>query len=343
MSLWQELAAHLKADSALAALDRGQCEAIIDALAWVIYADQEASFLEKTELEHLVAQLPWALADAHAAEEYARQALSLAQEIARDEDARARLAADIAARLGDAQARKQAYKMAAHIAHANWDADLDERRALAALADALQIPTPFAEAILEDVARGHDPQAAGGLDVDTDAESIPASASQTIRDVLSRDFMQGFFSDLFRSDELKHLTEQAALAFVDALAISLVADGYPEPEELEEFRAQLEQLPFSLDDVSHVQARVDIVIETMRQASEPEQLAFIQALSAKIPSQALRERALSMAIMISHADYAITRHEQDMLERIAQGFGVDHDRLAQLIAQVKSAQAEWLD
>jgi len=335
MGFWSEIADSLRQDEVLAGLTAAQCEAVIDALLLIIYADEEASFLELNELEHLLHELPWALKNAAEVDAYTEASAAKLSALKTDA-ARESFAASLCARLGDIEVRKRTFKMAASLAYANWDASKQEHHVLMILANGLEIPAPFAQAMVEDVS--HDSAAPAGLDESTN----PTGLNNTIRDVLSKDFLQGFFSGLFADDDLKHLGEEAALAFVDALSISLIADGYPETEELQEFKAQLEQLPFSKADIVNVQARVEITISSMRQASEPEQLAFVKQVSAKIPSAKLREQALRMAISISNADFAITDAESKMLRLIADGLGVEPARLQTLITEVRASQDHGL-
>lgn len=340
MGFWSQIADNLKTDEVLATFGRAQCEALVDALLLMVLADGEASFLELQELEHMLHELPWALKNAQRIDDYTEHA---ARQIAAltTEAQKLTVAQEVGARLGTTESKKRVFKMAAKLAYANWDASSEEHHALMLLANGFHIPEPFAQAILEDVhaEQNNPPQ---GLDGSTNAEDVPAAVTNTVRDVLNKDFLKGFFSDLFDDDDLKHLDEEAALAFVDALCISLVADGYPEPEELQEFKTQLEQLPFSHQDISHIQARVEITINSLRSASNDAQLTLIQGVSAKLPSQPLRERAFKMAVAISNADFAITQNEQAMLYRIAQGFDIDAERAKRLIGEVRATQDHGL-
>lgn len=335
MGFWSEIADSLKQDEVLAGLEAAQCEAVIDALLLIIYADDEASFLELNELEHLLHELPWALKNAAEVDAYTEASAAKISAIKGD-DAREAFAASLAARLGEMEVRKRTFKMAASLAYANWDASKQEHLVLMILARGLEIPAPFAQAMVEDVS--HESAPPEGLDEPTN----PSPLTSTVREVLSKDFLQDFFSGLFADDDLKHLDEEAALAFVDALSISLVADGYPESEELQEFKMQLEQLPFSQEDIASVQARVEITINSMRHSASQDQLAFVKNISAKIPSTKLREQALRMAIAISNADFAITDAESKMLRLIADGLGVEAARLQTLITEVRASQDHGL-
>ena len=306
MGFFKDIADLMVKDDSLRDLDRSQCEAIIDAMVFLAYADGEETVLERAELDHLLHELPWALHEGHAAEDYkAERAAAIKASIDAGEFNARDVANSIAERLEGTDLRKKALKMAAAVAYANWDAGEHEDAAT------------FWE---------------GELEEDTDAEHIPAPAQNTIRDVLSQDFLQGFFTDLFDGDELRHLDEEASYAFVDALSLALVSDGYPEEEELREFKSQLESLPFASDDAEHVKARVEIVIETLRQLDGDGRVAYMRDVAAKIPSDAFKDRALQMAVMITNADLEITKEETSMLMQLADAFDISSERVEELIS-----------
>ena len=157
MSEWQAITAKIKRDDALRELDAAGCEAIIDALALVMYADDEASFLELSELELLLHALPWALSAPGEVERYTEQAVRRAQSL-RSASARHAQVSDIAARLPSPHARKQTLMMAAAMAQANFHTSVAERALLMALADAFVLPRPIASA---HTIEGRSVQAAG--------------------------------------------------------------------------------------------------------------------------------------------------------------------------------------
>lgn len=340
MGFFKDIADLMIKDDSLRDLDRSQCEAIIDAMVLLAYADGEETVLERAEVDHLLHELPWALHEGHAAEKYKaeRDAEMKAAVEAGALDARA-YAEEIAKRLEGAELRKKALRMASAIAYANWDAGDHEFDMLMVLADALDIPAPIARAMImdsEEQATSFDED----LEEDTDAEAIPAPAQNTIRDVLSKDFLQGFFSNLFDGDDLRHLDEAASYAFVDALSLALVSDGYPQPEELREFKAQLESLPFATEDAEHVKARVEIVIDTLRQLGEGGRIEYMRDVAAKIPSDSLKDRALQMAVVIANADLEITKEETSVLMQMARAFDIDASRVEELIGEASKGNED---
>lgn len=332
MALWKEIADSInKHDEQLKSLTRQECEAIIDALNLLVYADGTESVLERAELENLLHDLPWVMAEGDLAREYLQKsALCLSEATAKGKEAMARSAEGIAARLQGVKIRKRTLKMAAAIAHVDWHATDLERFALTSLAKAFEIPAPFAEAIIEEIEQDAS-RTLSILEEETEPELVPRAAEQTIRNVLSTSFLNGFFDDLFDDDELKHLDDAESMAFIDALSIALVADGYPEKEELAEFKAQLEKLPFSSEDIDRVQLRVESCLHTLRATPDHKLDDFIHNVASRISSQHLKERALDMAIHITHADLDITREEHRMLQRIARGFNIPSARLHDMV------------
>lgn len=339
MSFWREIADKLGKDELLKTLNQSQCEAIIDALNLLVYADGEESLLERAELEHLLHDLPWVLSEGDKVASYrAESATRHKQAAARGKQGLLEAAQEIAARLEGVKLRKKALKMAAAVAYADWNAGKHEHDALLALARAFEIPDPFARAMIADIEAEN--TGVAFLDEPTEPELVPLAAERSIREVLSTSFLQGFFLNLFADESLRHLSHDAAMAFVDALAIALVADGYPEQEELREFKSQLEQLPFSKEQAIEVKHRVEGCLTTLRQTPDAELDAFIDAVAARIPSESLKERALIMAVHITHADLDITHEEHRMLHRIARGFGISADRLDTLIQDIKEDTEE---
>ena len=339
MGFFKEIADSLIKDNSLRELSVKQCEAIIDAMTLVAYADGEETFLERQELEHLLHELPWTLRDAGTVDAYrAASAERMEAVVGRGESEVRMAASDIGFRLETLEAKKQAYKMAIAVAYADWDADHQEHKALHLLAEALEIPQPFAGAMMRDVE-------ASSLDVvsleeTTDQEVVPAPTAKSVRDVLSTNFLRGFFTDLFNDDELLHMEEGASYAFVDALTLALVADGYPELEELREFKSQLESLPFAVEDAEHVRSRVEIVIDTLSKLDAQGRFDYMQGVSDRIPSSSLKERALAMAIGITNADLDITDEESSILLQMANAFGVSSERMQQMIERVRARDTE---
>jgi uncharacterized tellurite resistance protein B-like protein len=340
MAFWRDIADKLgNKDDLLGSLDQSQCEAIIDALNLLVYADGQETVLERAELEHLIHELPWALSEGKKASAYLEQsAHKIKRASERGEQGLGEIAVEVADRIKGVKLRKRTLKMAAAVAYSDWHAGPLEHFALLTLAEAFEIPKPFAQAIITDME--NDAHGVTFLDDNTEPELVPIAAEHTIRDVISTSFLSGFFDELFDNDDLKHLDREEAMAFIDALAIALVSDGYPEQEELNEFKTQIEKLPFSAEDTARVQLRVESCLHTIRATPDRELDAFIGQVAAKISSPRLKERALTMGIHITHADFDITREEHIMLKRIARGFGVDERRLNALILDIKEDTEE---
>lgn len=166
--------------------------------------------------------------------------------------------------------------------------------------------------------------------------------TNTAKDVMSGAFLSDFFADLFEGDDLSSLSEDACMAILDTLTAALVADGYPELEEIEEFRAQVELLPFIPDDRAFVQARIHQTIATLHELDQPQHVAYFTDVAAHIPTTPMKERAFRMAVAVSHADFAITRNEHTLLHDMGTGFGIKPARVKDIIQDVRAQQEDGL-
>ena len=80
MGFWSDIADTFKNDEVLTDLDAAQSKALIDVLTLIIYADDEASFLELTELELLLHELPWSLTNAAEVDAYTEASVADAKQ-----------------------------------------------------------------------------------------------------------------------------------------------------------------------------------------------------------------------------------------------------------------------
>lgn len=167
------------------------------------------------------------------------------------------------------------------------------------------------------------------------SEASPSERS--VRSALSGSFLVGIFSDLFDGEELRHLTREGAFAFVDALTVGLVADGLPEDEELNEFRTQIERLPFSIEDIEQIHERAESDVTRLAGFDDEELAVFLAEIATKIDGATLRERAIKMAASVTYADYAVTGEEARILGLMAAAFGVSSERVGEILAEVREA------
>ena len=152
MSFWDALTESLAQDQELAQLDRKECEAVIDAMTLVVFADGQETFLEKQELEQLLYKLPWAFNDVEAIKAYRQKSAACMKEAAqRGEEGFSEAASGIASRLEGVAQRKRAFRMAATLTFADADAHKEERRALMELASAFEIPDSVARLLISEI------------------------------------------------------------------------------------------------------------------------------------------------------------------------------------------------
>ena len=346
MGFWKNVADTLHTDEVLRGLDRGQSEALIDTLTLVLYADDEATFLELNELEHLLHELPWALQDHAEVDAYAQRSAEVASALSSREGFRQR-AADIAARLGSDAAREKALFMAAALVFADWDASPEEQQVIFELAEAFGIGEARAREILESegdasttlTLSSHGAAAPVETPEEDPLDRVLGGRPKNVQAALSRDFLQGFFDGLFADEVSRTLTREQSLGFVGALTLALVADGFPEHAEREQFKVYLRGLPFTTIEAPAVIERFEATIDRLSASrQDPELLsALITDIAGALQDPALRLKALRMAVMITHADLLITGEEENVLFSIAEGFEIPIERLEELIVEIKTA------
>lgn len=145
---WSEITDELGTDADLNHLDAAQTEAVISLLTLMLYADQKATVLERSELESQLATLPWMAAKGEMLYQAAGRAAAAAQE-AGDEAAFRAIAQPAADRLPEGATREKIYRMAVALAHSDLNLDPREVVALGWLADALGLDAAQAKAILD--------------------------------------------------------------------------------------------------------------------------------------------------------------------------------------------------
>lgn len=141
MESWQKLANEMKTDPALKHLSEKQVEAVVDVLLLTIHADQQVSFMEEAELDHMLGELPWSTDKETRMPEYIREATQRLQALAAEGRERLRTVAESsAAALVDPQVREKVYHMATDLAGVDVAVNDMERDVLTWLADCFEIP-----------------------------------------------------------------------------------------------------------------------------------------------------------------------------------------------------------
>lgn len=146
MALWEAMAKAFNKDTTFADISQAKVEAVIDALVLVLYADGKASFMETTELEQMLHEMPWTHGR-HAEVDAYTKAVTQRVKAVHDDEELENFVAHIAARLDQSAEREKAYEMASRMAHADWQIHPGERATLAELAAGLEIGAERAQAI----------------------------------------------------------------------------------------------------------------------------------------------------------------------------------------------------
>lgn len=149
MADWNQLADELSTDAELKALSFEQGQAVIDLLAFIVRADDRVAFLEKTQLEHMLLEMPWAEGKQQAVDACLEDALSRAGAGDWLTNMKA-VAAKVAGAVTSETGRAKVYQMAATLAGADYEVTAEERQALDLLAGALSIEGETKQAIERD-------------------------------------------------------------------------------------------------------------------------------------------------------------------------------------------------
>lgn len=143
MSAWQQLADELSTDAILRGIDEAQGHLIIDILTSIVHADDRVSFLERTELEHLLFEMPWTHGKQSEVDTYIEEAVERASGDGGTDRAErfGALAKDAAGAFGETRLREKVFQMAATIASADLHIHETEQAMLDVLAAAFELMT----------------------------------------------------------------------------------------------------------------------------------------------------------------------------------------------------------
>lgn len=138
MADWNQLADEISTDAEFRNLTFEGGQAVIDVLAFIVHADDRVAFLEKTQLEHTLLEMPWAEGKQAEVEACLEDAVTRAG--GGDWLGNFKVVAErVAGALKGARGREKVYEMAATLAAADFELADEERKALDILGDALEI------------------------------------------------------------------------------------------------------------------------------------------------------------------------------------------------------------
>ncbi|MFN3202388.1 MAG: hypothetical protein ACE366_28575 [Bradymonadia bacterium] len=149
MADWNQLADELSTNADLKSLTFEQGQSIIDLLAFIVHADDRVAFLEKTQLEHMLLEMPWAEGKHDEVDAYLEDAVKRAG----GDDWLGGLktvSQRVALAVTSIKGREKVYEMAATLAAADFEYTDEERKALGILGDALEIGADIRSAIERD-------------------------------------------------------------------------------------------------------------------------------------------------------------------------------------------------
>lgn len=135
---WHKLANEMKTDPSLKDLTEEKIEAVIDILLLTIHADKQVAFMEETEFEHMLNELPWFVGKEERVDSYVKIATDRIKSL-KDLEAFREAAEAAASKLDDQDVRKKVYEMSMTLAGADMEVNKAEQEVLEVLAGCLKI------------------------------------------------------------------------------------------------------------------------------------------------------------------------------------------------------------
>jgi uncharacterized tellurite resistance protein B-like protein len=142
-----------------------------------------------------------------------------------------------------------------------------------------------------------------------------------------------------RDDEAVLESEYAPLC--EAMYLMMSTDGDISTEEREVLSGALKNLSGSALDVDLIDAMLELAQKRAADEGRAERLDAVVAELAKDPARA--EVAFVLAAAVAFADDTIADEEDDTLDRMAEGLGIDESRADELLAAVEKDLAPPAD
>ena len=125
-------------------------------------------------------------------------------------------------------------------------------------------------------------------------------------------------------------------ALVELMFLAATADGEFSGDEREHFQKSVE----SLTDRKITGEMLDKLLESIEKSHAGEgRAARIAHVKNNPPTPHLRQIGLSMAIRVMCADGIVRTSERELILDLADGLEIDHDKVADLVAQLSTATA----
>lgn len=132
---------------------------------------------------------------------------------------------------------------------------------------------------------------------------------------------------------LRDVDEPRLHALVELMFLAATADGEFSGDERDHFQRSVE----SLTDRKVTGETLDTLLATIEKSHAGEgRAARISHVKDALTTPELRKVGLSMAIRVMCADGIVRTSERELIVDLADGLDVDHDEVADLVAQLSS-------
>lgn len=141
------------------------------------------------------------------------------------------------------------------------------------------------------------------------------------------------------ADELAPLTEDQNLAILEALFVTVLADGKIEPSEVKTFTASALSYPWNWGQGPEIlREKLGTMAARLKGVDRGDMKAHLRGLGQRIPSGSLREKVFAGMFALMVADGKLDREEKAAALAFAADFEIAPARAMELVQQVTAAR-----
>ena len=145
-------------------------------------------------------------------------------------------------------------------------------------------------------------------------------------------FLKRWLANLMTGKKFKEITQPQREAFIDAIALAVVADGQIAPQEMEELKQATALMGWEGEADDYVERALS---DALIHLTTPETTrARVDDISARLITDWLREEAYYVAARTSAADASVDESERQFLQTLVLGFGISRQRLAVIAEKI---------
>ncbi len=145
-------------------------------------------------------------------------------------------------------------------------------------------------------------------------------------------FFKRWLANLMTSKMFKDMEQPQREAFIDAVALAVIADGQIDPQELEELKQATALMGWHGEaDVYVDRALADAYVHL---ATPEATRARVDDISARLAADWLREETYYVAARVSAADASLDEAERQFLQTLVLGFSLSRQRLGVITEKI---------